>query len=109
MIGTTAPPGAGTTGAAGGGTPTGEPNGLGVICLVTAAGPRAGASTCWIGAGNKPTVVRIPIDSATSSARTAVIAATVNPVPTNRPRLAGGSTPPMTTVCALASSSSTAL
>ena len=119
MIGTTAPPGVGTPGAAAGGTPTGEPNGLGVICFVTAAGPRAGAITCWtgakkswIGAGSKPTVVRIPMDSATSSASTAVIAATVNPDPTNRPRLAGGSsssTPSMTTVSALASSSSTAL
>jgi hypothetical protein len=116
-------------GAAGSGAGAGGFNGLGAAIgcaapmfgLGTAAWTGAGACCigtmrCWPGVGCKATVVlRIPIASAISSASTALMPTTANPLPISRTGLRRGwsgscaNSLSMTTVGALASSSGTAL
>jgi hypothetical protein len=133
--GTAGAAGAGTIGAAGAGTAgtaaaTGGFRGLGAATAVgrLRLGLGADASTgadggacqvgtmrCWPGVGCNATVERMPIASAISSASTALIPATANPVPISRSGLrrgwlsSGAKSLSMTAVAASASSSGTAL
>jgi hypothetical protein len=124
--------GAAGKGAAGSGAATAGFNGLGAATGVgklifgfgtdASTGANAGACwagtmRCWPGVDCKATVVRMPIARAISSASTALMPATANPLPINRTGLRPGwpssglraSGMSMTTVGALASSSGTAL
>ncbi len=102
--------GTGTTGAAGSGAAGSSAAGIGFSALGAAIGAGklifgrgadasigraagagwAGTMRLWLGLGCRATVVRMPIASAISSATTALIPTTANPLPISRPGSARG-------------------